>query len=310
MCPGNLVEPGADRSRIGTPRAGRRRGGGRARGASAGDPAPGTRYDAPRVALRFWKYQGLGNDFVLVEGPVVDPERARRICDRRRGVGADGVVTILPPRSPGSAAAMRVQNPDGSVAEMCGNAIRCLARHLAEARGLDGTIRIDTDAGTKACTLRRGPSGGIESVAVEMGPARLEGEEEFRLGIETLRADRVSLGNPHAVLFDVPSPARAAEVGPRIERAVAGGVNVGFARVDAGGIDLVVWERGAGLTEACGTGACAAAVAAVRRGAVRAGAPVEVRLPGGALEITVAPDLERVTMRGPAERVFQGEADL
>ncbi len=89
-----------------------------------------------------------------------------------------------------------------------------------------------------------------------------------------------------------------------------GGVNVGFARPGANWIDLVVWERGAGLTDACGTGACAAAVAAVRRGDVRPGAPVEVRLPGGALEIGVSPDLARVTMRGPAEPVFAGEADL
>jgi diaminopimelate epimerase len=91
---------------------------------------------------------------------------------------------------------------------------------------------------------------------------------------------------------------------------VPGGVNVGFARPAAGGIDLVVWERGAGLTEACGTGACAAAVAAVRRGDARAGVPVAVRLPGGALEITVAPDLSGVLMRGPAERVYEGEAEL
>lgn len=262
------------------------------------------------MILRFSKWHGLGNDFVLVEGPPVGPERARRICDRRRGVGADGVVAILPPRTPGAAATMHVTNPDGSVAEMCGNAIRCVAKHLAEARGLDGAIRIDTGAGTKTCTLHRGPSGEVAAVSVEMGPARLEGEQEFPVGGETLRATRVSMGNPHAVLFDVPSRARAAAVGPAIERAVAGGVNVGFARPGADGIDLVVWERGAGLTDACGTGACAAAVAAVRRGDVRPGAPVAVRLPGGALEITVAPDLSGVVMRGPAERVFQGEAEL
>jgi diaminopimelate epimerase len=263
-----------------------------------------------RVPLRFAKYHGLGNDFVLVEGPLMDPVRARAVCDRRRGVGADGVVTILPPRTAGAAAAMHIYNPDGSVAEMCGNAIRCLARHLAESRGLDGALRIDTDAGTKVCTLHRGPRGDVEAVSVEMGPARVEGEQEFRVGAERLRAVRVSMGNPHAVLFDEPSRARAAAVGPPVERAVPGGVNVGFARPGPGGIDLVVWERGAGLTDACGTGACAATVAAVRRGDVPAGAPVEVRLPGGALEITVSPDLDRVTMRGPATRVFAGEADV
>jgi diaminopimelate epimerase len=220
------------------------------------------------------------------------------------------VVTILPPRTAGAAAAMHIYNPDGSVAEMCGNAVRCLARHLADTRRLEGKIRIDTDAGTKECTLHRTAEGAVESVSVEMGPARLEGEQEFQVDGERLRAVRVSMGNPHAVLFDEPTRERAAAIGPRIERAVPAGVNVGFARAAARSIDLVVWERGAGLTDACGTGACAATVAAVRRGDVPAGTPVEVRLPGGSLHVTVSPDLSRVTMRGPAERVFEGEADL
>ena len=118
------------------------------------------------------------------------------------------------------------------------------------------------------------------------------------------------MGNPHVVLFDLPARERAGAIGPRIEAAVAGGVNVGFARPGPTGIDLVVWERGAGLTDACGTGACAAAIAAVRSGAARAGAPIEVRLPGGALLVTVAGDLTGVTMRGPAQHVFDGEAAL
>jgi diaminopimelate epimerase len=264
------------------------------------------------VTIRFEKWHGLGNDFVLVEGLVPSPERARRLCDRRRGVGADGVVAILPPRTPGAAATMHITNSDGSVAEMCGNAIRCVARHLAERRGLSGLIRIDTDAGTKACTLHRGPGGEVVAVSVEMGRAEVQGEEEFAVGGEKLRATRVSMGNPHAVVLGAAAPSleRAAKVGPVIERAVAGGVNVGFARPGPDGIDLVVWERGAGLTDACGTGACAAAVAAIQAGAAPGGAPIPVRLPGGVLEITVAPDLSRVTMRGPAERVFGGEADL
>jgi diaminopimelate epimerase len=264
------------------------------------------------VSLRFAKYHGLGNDFVLVEGgPLMAPERARRVCDRRRGIGADGVVTLLPPRTPGAVATMHIYNSDGSVAEMCGNAIRCVAKHLAERRGLaGGALPVDTDAGTKTCTLHRGARGEVEAVSVEMGPARLLGEEDFRAGGETLHATRVSMGNPHAVIFGEPSAARAAALGPEIERAVDGGVNVGFARPGPDGIDLVVWERGAGLTDACGTGACAAAVASIRAGAVKAGVPVQVRLPGGALEITASADLARVTMRGPAERVFEGEADL
>jgi diaminopimelate epimerase len=262
------------------------------------------------VPLRFAKYHGLGNDFVLVEGPLMGPERARRICDRRRGVGADGVVTILPPGTPGAAASMHVYNSDGSVAEMCGNAIRCVAHHLATRLRLAGELRIDTDAGTKVCTLHRGPSGEVLAVSVEMGPARLEGEEDYRVGAETLHATRVSMGNPHAVVFDTPTRERALAVGAAVERAVRGGVNVGLARPGPTGIDLVVWERGAGLTDACGTGACAAAVAAIRAGAAQAGTPIEVRLPGGALEITVREDLAGVTMRGPAAKVFEGETDL
>ncbi len=262
------------------------------------------------MTLRFAKYHGLGNDFVVVDGPLMDAARARRICDRHRGVGADGVVTVLPPRSPGAVATMHIYNPDGSVPEMCGNAIRCLAVHLAATRGAPDAQLIDTGAGPKRCAIHRGPGGRIEGVAVEMGPARVEGEQDFDVTGERLHATRVNMGNPHAVLFDLPTRERAGAVGPRIEQAVAGGVNVGFARPGARGIDLVVWERGAGLTDACGTGACAAAVAAVRAGAAKAGEAIEVRLPGGALQITVAPDLVGVTMRGPAEHVFDGETEL
>jgi diaminopimelate epimerase len=262
------------------------------------------------VTLRFSKYHGLGNDFVLVDGPLMDPARARRICDRHRGIGADGVVTVLPARSPGAVATMHIYNSDGSIPEMCGNAIRCLAIHLAATRGAPDAQLIDTGAGPKRCILQRGAGGRVEAVAVEMGPARIEGEQDFDVAGERLHAVRVDMGNPHAVLFDLPTRERAGAIGPRIEQAVAGGINVGFARPAASGIDLVVWERGAGLTDACGTGACAAAVASVRRGTAKAGAPIEVRLPGGALQITVAADLVGVTMRGPAELVFAGETDL
>jgi diaminopimelate epimerase len=261
------------------------------------------------VPLRFAKYHGLGNDFVVVEGPLMEAGRARRLCDRRRGIGADGVLTVLPARS-GGAAFMHVYNSDGSAAAMCGNGIRCVARWLAERRGLEGTLAIETPAGPRSCTVHRGPSGEVEDVSVEMGPARIEGEQEFRVAGEVLRAVRVSMGNPHAVFFGEASRERALSVGPEVEKAVPGGVNAGFAAVREGGLDLVVWERGAGLTEACGTGACAAAAAALRSGRLPPGGPVEVRLPGGALRISVAADFSRLTMRGPAARVFEGETDL
>ena len=138
-------------------------------------------YDA-RVPLSFVKYHGLGNDFVVVDGPLMDAARARRICDRRRGIGGDGVLTVLPARTAGAAATMHIYNSDGSVAAMCGNGIRCMARHLAERRGLDGAIVIDTDSGPKACTIHRGAGGEVEAVSVEMGPAALQGEQTFRVG--------------------------------------------------------------------------------------------------------------------------------
>ena len=261
------------------------------------------------MPLRFWKYHGLGNDFVVVEGgPLMDPGRAERICDRHRGIGADGVLTILPPREAG-VAYMHIYNSDGSVAAMCGNGIRCVARHLAEKQGLSGEILIETDSGVKRCTAHRGADGAVEAVTVEMGTARVEGEQQFEVGAEAVRTLRVSMGNPHAVIFDGPGPERAATLGPAIEARVPGGVNVGFARIAGGGLDLVVWERGAGLTDACGTGACAAAAAAVKTGRLKGGGPVDVRLPGGTLTIRVGPDLS-VLMKGPAARVFEGEADL
>jgi len=260
------------------------------------------------VPLHFWKYQGLGNDFVVVEGePLMTAERAVALCDRRRGIGADGVLTILPARADG-AAYMHIYNPDGSVAAMCGNGVRCVARHLAETRGLDGEIVVETDAGPRACRVHRGAAG-VDAVTVDMGRARVEGTQEFVLGAECVRAVRVSMGNPHAVILDGADAARAATVGPAIQALVPGGVNVGFGSASGSRVDLVVWERGAGLTEACGTGACAAAVAALHEGRLDRGVPIAVKLPGGTLEITVADDLS-VKMKGPAERVFEGTTNL
>ncbi len=260
------------------------------------------------MALHFWKYHGLGNDFVVVEGGApMAPARAVAICDRHRGIGADGVLGVLPARD-GGAARMHIFNPDGSVAAMCGNGIRCVARHLAETRALDGEIVVETDSGPRTCTVHRGPAG-VDSVTVEMGRARIEGTQEFVVGVERVRTLRVSMGNPHAVILDGPDAARAGVLGPAIEALVPGGVNVGFGRAAGSSVDLVVWERGAGLTEACGTGACAAAVAALHEGRLDGSGPVTVRLPGGALEITVGPDLA-VRMKGPAEKVFEGETVL
>ena len=258
-------------------------------------------------AVRFEKWEGLGNDFVVVEGVPMTPEAARRLCDRRRGVGADGVLVVdrAPPR-------MSVWNADGSRPEMCGNGLRCVAAYLVS-RGVPGEgLSIATDAGARRCDVEA--SGGDRyEVLVEMGRARLgEPLVVSALGREH-RFHSVDVGNPHAVTFEPYEQEAIDGLGPRVATAPAEGVNVEFCRVGApaeGGarrIDVTVWERGVGWTLACGTGACAVAAAACEVGLAPFGAPIQVALPGGELRVTVAPGTRELSMRGPARRVFAGE---
>jgi diaminopimelate epimerase len=252
------------------------------------------------MTRRFAKYEGLGNDFVVIDAEPrgVSTGDAIAICDRRRGIGADGVLVVSP--RDGFDAAMRVINADGSVPEMCGNGIRCVALHLAIARGTDrATFVIATDAGSRTCELVR--SGTDASVRVDMGNVRFVGERDVD-GTKLFVGDA---GNPHAILFGEFSDADIDALGPRIatHASFPSGTNVEFARVRDGGIDLVVWERGVGRTLACGTGACATAVVAVAKGLVR-GPRVRVTLPGGDLEIEPG---EPTFMTGPARLVFRGE---
>jgi diaminopimelate epimerase len=248
------------------------------------------------MTRRFAKYEGLGNDFVVIEGEPdgVSKGDAVRLCDRRLGVGADGVLIV-------SGDKMRVINADGSVPEMCGNGIRCVALHLAIARGIErGTIVIATDAGPRPCEIIR--SGESASVRVDMGNVRFVGERE----VDGVKLQLGDAGNPHAILFGEYSNADIDALGPRLamHAAFAAGTNVEFARVkDDGSIDLIVWERGVGRTLACGTGACATAVVALAKGLVR-GPRVRVTLPGGDLEIEPG---EPTFMTGPARFVFRGE---
>jgi diaminopimelate epimerase len=283
--------------------------------------------------LPFLKVHGLGNDFVLLDGlsrelpldRLLEPAVATWICDRHLGVGADGVLLLLPPRSPEAQLTMRILNADGSEAEMCGNGIRCAAKaareHLPGFSGLE-RIRFDTGAGLLECDLRLASDGSVEAVRVDMGRPRLEraeipmrGEGRFvestisALGRE-LRSTAVSMGNPHLVTFVDEDPRALAEtLGPTLEHhpEFPRRTNVEFARLEPEGLELWVWERGCGITRACGTGACATAVAAVVTGRHREGAPLAVRLPGGTLRIEVTPGLERVLMEGPAVEVFRGE---
>lgn len=279
------------------------------------------------VALvRFSKYQGLGNDFVLVDrldgGQPVDPATARRACDRRLGIGADGVLTVLPSRS--GVARMHVTNADGSIAQMCGNGIRCVARYLADERGVVGDeLAIETDAGLKACRLNR-EGGRIASIAVDMGrpelasakvPMRASTErfvgQPLGVGDAQVVGTAVSMGNPHLVLFGQPVGLAPEVLGPKLEvhEVFPERANIEFAKVEDGGLDVVVWERGVGLTLACGTGACAAMVAAVVEKRLPPGGYRPVRLPGGVLQVLVLADFSAVWMRGPAEHVFSGEWD-
>ena len=295
------------------------------------------------MPLPFTKAEGTGNDFVVVDlrpghpaaagaAGLQDPAVVREICDRHFGVGADGVLAILP--STTGDARMRVLNADGSEAEMCGNGLRCVAKVLYESDPAlrRPTLKIETGAGVLTCLLDV-EAGAVRHVTEEMGRPRLTRSEiplapgghdpTSRALRESIRArDRefrftaVSMGNPHAVIFvdsDEDLRTLATTYGPILEVAdrFPRRTNVEFARVRGKEIDLVVWERGSGLTLACGTGACATVVAAAAlEERLAPGVETPVHLPGGTLSITVAPDYSGVRLRGPARIAFQGELDV
>lgn len=272
--------------------------------------------------MRFWKYHGLGNDFVLVEnfdGSVSkDPDHVRSVCHRRFGVGADGILYLE--NSEKADFAMRVMNSDGSVAEMCGNGIRCLAKHVYDlGHKKDETMTIETLAGVMHIKLDV-ENGKAVAATVEMGAPRLEckdipvnGEGRFidrSINVEgkVLHGTAVSMGNPHLMIFDDLSDQEVERLGPIVHSLpiFPRRTNVEFVKSVDGILDVRVYERGAGWTMACGTGACATAVAAGLLGKCSLGEEVQVRLPGGSLWIKVSKDLSMVTMRGPAALVFEG----
>lgn len=293
---------------------------------------------ASDLSLPFEKVQGTGNDFVLFDGfatplpieTLTRPEVARALCDRHFGIGSDGLLLLLPPTEAGQDARMRIINADGSEAEMCGNGIRCLARCFVEdhpAQDAATDLRIGTLAGVRQCQIRRDPAGGVAGVRVDMGQPRFEPEalgldrsqplleEPLVVDGRSLVCTAVSMGNPHLVHFvdsDEDLHQMALAIGPVLERhpLFAHRTNVEFARFDEGNIELWVWERGCGLTLACGTGACATAAAAVRLGLHPVGVPVSIRLPGGSLSVEVDREFARAVLDGPAERVFRGEVSM
>lgn len=260
--------------------------------------------------MKFTKMNGLGNDYLFVYGSV--PENIKDLCvklsDRNFGAGSDGMIYIS--SSDKADFSMRIFNADGSEAEMCGNGIRCVGKYVYEKGYTDKRhLTVETLAGIKKLDLYI--SGGkVRRVSVEMGTASVSEDISLRKNGADIVLTPVSVGNPHAVTFvsDAES-APVAELGSQIEHDAhfPDGVNVEFAQIiSRSEIRMRVWERGSGITKACGTGACATAAAAVSKGYCDSDQPVSVKLDGGVLQITVLPG-SSIIMSGPAETVYEGE---
>ncbi len=275
--------------------------------ASGGLATPG-HLDAAAMQRRFHKMHGLGNDFVIFDGreqPVeMDAARARAIADRSTGVGCDQLILLEP--SGAADLRMRIFNADGGEVEACGNAARCVALLAG------GASRIETRGGIISASANG------SAASVDMGSPRFGWAEiplaypmdtaAMPVGWEELQQPfAVNVGNPHLVfLVEDAGAVELERLGPLIENdpLFPDRINVNIAQVQGGAIRLRVWERGAGLTRACGTGACATAVAAISRRLVAS--PVEVALPGGSLTIDWTPG-GTIRMSGPATHVYSGE---
>lgn len=293
------------------------------------------------TTVRFLKYHGLGNDFVLLDetmhGPQLDeadlPRAARALCDRHTGIGADGLLLLT---KEGARPRMRIVNADGSAAQMCGNGVRCIARHLCDWHGAEeDQLTLLTDRGELSIMIHR-EEGAFARATIDMGAPILSAKDvpvtipegcagilEVPLPLLTSDAwkesaglsrtlSAVSMGNPHAVIecADV-SKIPLASAGSEIERApmFPERTNVHFVQViDRSRVRIVTWERGAGATLACGTGACAVVVALNLRGRIEPRAHVEV--PGGELLIQWRASDSHVLMTGPATFVFEGETGV
>ncbi|MDO4548553.1 MAG: diaminopimelate epimerase [Clostridia bacterium] len=261
--------------------------------------------------MRFVKMQALGNDYVYVdmfnERLPEDPATlAVKLSDRHTGIGADGLILIEP--SDTCDVRMRMFNSDGSEGSMCGNGIRCVGKYAYDS-GLcrKDAIKVETASGVKE--LKLSTEGGICTGArVDMGIARLDADVELSAACVKWRLKKVSMGNPHAVCFldELPDDSLFFAAGPELERNAAfeNGANIEFCKVvSRTRMEVRVWERGSGETLACGTGACAAAVAGFVRGLTEDACVV--KMPGGELNIEIDNDM-RVYMTGPAELCFTG----
>ena len=264
--------------------------------------------------IRFTKMHGCGNDYIyinMMEQKITNPQAAAiALSDRHKGIGSDGLVLIGASPVPEADYTMHIYNADGSEAMMCGNASRCIGKYLYE-RGLtDKTeIRLLTLSGVKTLSLHVA-DGVVESVTVDMGVPVLEDESQYIPSRGLRQGTFVSMGNPHFVIFtddvdQVDKNGRALEYHPAFPQRC----NIEFARVEADGtIRTRVWERGSGITMACGTGACATAVAAALTG--KAGRKSQIVMDGGTLSIEWRESDNHVYMTGPATFVFDGEIEL
>jgi diaminopimelate epimerase len=268
--------------------------------------------------IPFLKMHGLGNDFVVVDARrrdvAIDAAAARALADRHTGIGCDQLIVLEPPVHPAARLFMRIRNPDGSEAEACGNATRCVAELLRRETG-DPQLGIETRAG-----LLQAEATADGRIAVDMGPPRLEWHEiPLARPVDTLHAPLAlgpladpactNIGNPHATFFVADAAAvDLASLGPALEHdpLFPERANIGVASVADGRIRLRMWERGAGITLACGSGACAALVAACRRGLT--GRRAEILLDGGTLDIGWRDD-GHVIMTGPTAISFEGVVD-
>lgn len=263
------------------------------------------------TTLHLTKHHGSGNDFLVLVDPTdgsrLSAEVVRALCDRRRGVGADGVIRVLE-GGEGADLTMELWNADGGLAEMSGNGMRCLAQAAVEA----GMVRppefsVKTAVGTRKVEYRPGPVRGAASASVDMGMAGLGPDQPDAFGARLAR--QVDMGNPHLVLLGPdPDEVDVSEVGSRLQSVHPGGINVEFVSVgpEPDALTLRVWERGVGETCACGTGSAAAAAAA--RSWSLVGDRVDVHNPGGTLQVLLATD--GIHLRGPVHKVADVVVDV
>ncbi|MEE1244091.1 MAG: diaminopimelate epimerase [Acutalibacteraceae bacterium] len=263
--------------------------------------------------MKFTKMHGIGNDYLYVYGEVPKnvSELSQKLSDRHFGAGSDGMIYIS--KSDVADFKMRIFNADGSEAKMCGNGIRCVGKYVYDKGYTDKKVlSIETLSGIKYLSLQV-VNGKVKTVTVNMGKAEAKEEKILEIEGETVSVIPVSVGNPHAVIFvDDIEKALLYTLGPKIEhhKEFKDGVNVEFVEViSPDKLRMRVWERGSGVTLACGTGACASVSAAISAKKSNYGETVSVLLDGGTLKIEISPD-NTVEMTGPAEFVYEGETEI